>query len=162
MEPTAAKPGPRKKAAAMTVERAQALFGGGLCCSESVLLALAERYAMTSPLLPRIASGLCAGMAYSSSSCGALTGAVLAVGLVLGRDAPGDDRGPCDEAVGELLRRFEQAHGSDNCRVLTGVDLATEQGQRAFEQQGRRRVCEAVVETAVGLVCELCDAAAKR
>jgi C_GCAxxG_C_C family probable redox protein len=140
-----------------TVARALALFSSGLCCSESVLLALAERRGVESPLLPRIASGFCAGIAYTSGTCGAVTGAILGIGLVHGRDSAAGDRGRCDEAVRELLRGFERAHGTDNCRALVGVDLATEEGQRAFDQQGRRRICEGVVETAVRLVCELTE-----
>jgi len=62
------------------VQRSRELFESGLFCAESVLLAAAEALGVNSDLIPRIASGVCSGLARTGGLCGALSGALLVSG----------------------------------------------------------------------------------
>lgn len=90
-------------------------------CAEAVLLALnggfdaglSERHAVA------LASGLPVGVGGSGCMCGALSGAILATGLLLGGDRPHRNRSRVRRASAALHDRFKAAHGSTCCRVLT-------------------------------------------
>lgn len=43
--------------------RSRAYFKSGLYCAESVLLAIADEWGLSSKYIPRIATGFCGGMA---------------------------------------------------------------------------------------------------
>lgn len=110
-------------------------FASGLYCAESVVLALADELGIESELLPRIATGFCSGMGRMRGPCGALTGALMGVGLALGRSGPGASVGPSYIAAQRLVSEFEQAFGARDCHALLGCDLATEEGQAAFRER---------------------------
>ena len=66
-------------------ERSESLFQQGFCCAESVLQAIAESQGIKSDLIPKIATGLCGGIARTGGICGAVSGGVLGINLVPGR-----------------------------------------------------------------------------
>lgn len=120
-------------------QRAIFLFDSGFYCAESVLLAMAEGLGVTSEFVPQVASGFCSGLARSGGQCGALSGAVIGLGLVHGRRDPSQDLEPIYARVRSLLAGFRARFGATACLDLTGCDLGTTEGQRDFEQ---RRVIE--------------------
>jgi C_GCAxxG_C_C family probable redox protein len=120
-------------------QRAEELFRNGeFYCAESVLLAVAESQGIESDLLPQIATGFCSGMARTGGFCGALSGAMMSLGLLNGRSQPG---APVEEnyiAVQTLIAQFEDKFGSTNCQELTGCHLGTPEGQAKFRESGQR------------------------
>ena len=68
----------------------------GWLCSESVLQALAAALNVSSELIPRIATGFAAGMGRSGETCGAISGAILGLGLRYGRDNLKEETGNGD------------------------------------------------------------------
>lgn len=91
-------------------------------CGGAVLLALNEAFegGLTEQQAVRAASGLGHGMGGSGCACGALTGAVVGLGCVLGhgRLAPRGDATVL-QASRELHERFAGEFGAACCRVLT-------------------------------------------
>ncbi|MHA2428572.1 MAG: C-GCAxxG-C-C family protein [Candidatus Hermodarchaeia archaeon] len=59
-------------------------------------------------------------MARTGNVCGALTGALMALGLKFG-----DDREKANEVAGKFLSEFKSLHGSIICSELTGHNLST-------------------------------------
>jgi C_GCAxxG_C_C family probable redox protein len=111
---------------------AEDCFSSGLYCAESVLLALADAQDIDSELLPKIASGFCSGMARSCGPCGALTGAIMGIGLALGRSESTASLQAPYLATQRLIREFEQEFGGRACHELLGCDLGTPDGQAFF------------------------------
>jgi C_GCAxxG_C_C family probable redox protein len=109
------------------IERGLALFESGYSCAEAVFLASMERLGKDGGLIPKVATGFAGGVSRTKSLCGALSGGVLALGAVHGRTQPSDDRNVLMARVQELMRRFRDDNGSDNCFTLTGLDF-TEPG----------------------------------
>lgn len=125
-------------------QHAEELFGAGLFCAESVVLAIAKAEGVESSLLPRVATALCSGMGRTCGPCGALTGAVLGVSLVLGRSTPSESVQPAYLATQRLVKLFEDQFGSRDCMtLLDGCDLNTPDGQARFKEQGLARRCAA-------------------
>lgn len=138
-------------------ERSRDLFESGWCCSESVLQAIAESRGIASDLIPAVATGLCAGMAYTSGPCGALTGAILGVGLAVGRRDPAGDKRRPYAIVQDLTVQFEARFGATDCAALTGVDLATPEGHAAYHAAGQRARCADYVAEATRLALALLE-----
>ncbi len=107
-------------------------FKSGFYCAESVLAVIAEEQGISSAYFPRIATGFCSGMARTSNMCGAVAGAIMALGLVYGRCSPDESVEKTYQAVQEFISRFEAEFGTSNCKALLTVDLGTEEGQQAF------------------------------
>ncbi len=116
-------------------------FRSGLYCAESVLLALAESQGIESDLIPRISTGLCSGMARTCGTCGALSGAILGIGLALGRSAANESVEPAYKAVRQLIAEFEEEFGARDCHLLLGCDLGTQEGQEVFREKNLREAC---------------------
>lgn len=116
-------------------------FESGLYCAESVLLALANASDIKSELLPKIASGFCGGMARTCGTCGAVTGAIMGIGLTLGRSNSDDSMNSVYEATQRLISKFEELYGSRECHVLLGCNLGTSEGQKAFRENNLSERC---------------------
>ncbi len=136
-------------------ERGRELFEGGLFCAEAVVKTIAERHGLNSELVPKMATGFCSGMARTGGPCGAMTGAVMALGLVLGRDDAEQSVEETYAAVRVMMEGFEERFGSTNCRELLGVDLDTPEGQQNFGEQKLGLKCVEYTGAAVGLVEEV-------
>jgi C_GCAxxG_C_C family probable redox protein len=135
--------------------RAGELFDGGLYCAESVARALAEESGMGTEVIPAIATGFCSGMARTGGQCGAVSGAVIGIGLKSGREQPGDDVAPTYELVQEFLERFRERFGTTNCFELIGCDLNTDEGQRKFEEEGLIEKCRQYTAEAAGMAAAI-------
>ncbi|MBL0714351.1 MAG: C_GCAxxG_C_C family protein [Desulfosarcina sp.] len=93
-----------------------------LQCAEAVLCVLNRGFGgeLTDALAVRLASGFPEGLGNSGCLCGALSGAVLAMGLFLGRSGPGLGNGHLvKQAVAELQQTFKARYKSTCCRILT-------------------------------------------
>ncbi len=103
----------------------------------------------------RVAGAFGAGMGCMGRTCGAVTGAVMVIGLAASKTAPGeDDRKMVGYGlVREFTRRFEAQHKTVECRALLGVDLGTEAGMAAAVDAGLFTTrCARFVEEAVALL----------
>ena len=108
-------------------------FDRGYSCAEAMLLALAPA-AVAEPQRAGAAFG--GGIARRGLTCGCLTGCAAAVGLRLGRTSP-DDKDLKElvyGVVGNVLRRFEEAFGTLECRKLTGLDFNQENPQEELDR----------------------------
>lgn len=135
--------------------RGRELFENGFFCAEAVCKAIAERQGMDNALIPGIATGFCGGMARSGGPCGAVTGAVLALGLVHGRDDPAQSVRQTYDGVREMMAAFEQRFGSTNCTALLGVDLDTTEGRQTFDAQNLASKCADFTAAATAMVDEI-------
>jgi C_GCAxxG_C_C family probable redox protein len=117
-------------------------FASGLFCAESVVLAIAKAEGLESALLPKAATAFCSGMARSCGTCGALTGAIMGVSLVLGRSSANESVQPSYTATQRLIQEFEREFGSRDCQVLLGgCDISTPEGHAMFKEKKLGQRC---------------------
>ncbi len=107
-------------------------------------------------VIPRIASAFAGGIGNTGAVCGAVVGAVMAIGLKRGR-ADTMEEGLRELAVvREFRRRFEAEMETISCRELTGADLTTEEGVEQFMSSDTpQTVCFPAVSVAYRLVVDL-------
>ena len=94
---------------------------GQFYCSEAIVKTINDAFALGYPdRVVRMASGFPIGIGGAGCACGAVTGGVMAIGMVFGREKPGDplvDR--CLALARELHTYFANRHGCLCCRTLT-------------------------------------------
>ena len=146
-------------------QRSIELFKSGFFCAESVLLAIAESQGIQSDLIPRIATGFCSGVSRTGGMCGAVSGAIMGINLVAGRNSPDESNELSYALTQELISRFEKQYGSVNCRQLMGCDLATGAGQQYFVENNLMNSClkyaEDATRMAVSLISEMNESTTK-
>ncbi len=121
----------------------------GFNCAESVLLALCREMGIESSLIPRIATGFGGGIGHTGDICGAVTGAVMALGIRFGRSDPQDKetRDKLYLLVESFLREAEKNLGHLDCLSLIGVRLNTEEGLKRYRRENLREKCRLIVTT---------------
>lgn len=131
-------------------------FAEGWYCAESVFLALSSALGHEKNCPPALASGLCAGFSRSGGPCGALSGAIVGLGLLQGRQ---DARDKCEtiyRSTQTLIQRFIQEFGASDCPTLLGCDLNSEAGREYFQQQGlRQKRCAVYTESAARMAAQI-------
>jgi C_GCAxxG_C_C family probable redox protein len=103
-------------------ERAENLFHTKkLLCSEAILVSLNHGLGggLSDDQAVALASGFAIGLGESGCLCGAISGGIMALGLLLGKDRTYARRKEIQDASAELHNRFKQRHQSTCCRVLT-------------------------------------------
>ena len=99
-------------------ERAAAaaeLKATGQCnCTQSVVKVFEDKLPVEGETLRMLAAGYAAGMGCLESTCGALIGAVMVVGIVT--DGKGTPR-----ISKELLQNFQEKCGATICKDLKGI-----------------------------------------
>ena len=128
-------------------------------CAETVLKAIADEHQINSPLVPRIATGLCSGMARTNGPCGAMTGGILALNIILGRDDKTQTVERNYAAVQELVEQFSAQYGSTQCSELLACDLTTAEGQQKYRDENLALRCADLSESAIVMVRQILKSA---
>lgn len=141
----------------MKSEYVEQLFREGFLCSQSVLAAFCESYGLDRDSALRISCGLASGV-NCSEVCGAVSGAVLVIGLKYGytntKDV--DAKKTCSSKVGEFLNIFLKRKGNIICRNILCCDISTPEGrQKALDEKLFSTVCIDMVVSAADILEEL-------
>lgn len=137
------------------VARAAELFAAGISCAPAVLAAFAPRLGMDEQHAACAASCFGGGMAGAGKTCGAVTGAMMAIGLGHGPGVRADPAAKKEayRRTQELWRRFTERHGSIECCEILGVDISTPEGHASATAQGLFKTrCAAAVRDAAEIV----------
>ena len=105
-------------------------------------------------MIPRLATGLGAGIGRKGSLCGNFTGSVLVIGMKLGRNAPQDlpSREKTYKACYEFWNRFEKEFGSCYCYDLIQCHLDNEEERQKWLASGGMQSCTEFVEKTAHLL----------
>ncbi len=107
-------------------------------------------------VIPRIASAFAGGIGNTGAVCGAVVGAVMAIGLKQGKADTMEEALRNLAVAREFRHRFEAEMETINCRELTGADLTTEDGLKQFMGSDTpQTVCFPAVGAAFRLVVDL-------
>jgi C_GCAxxG_C_C family probable redox protein len=136
-------------------EQAKALFLSGNNCAQSVLLSFADDMKFSRELALKLSAGFGGGMGKMQQTCGAVTGAIMVLGLLKGEHVNNNDelKSETYRSVKELSRQFVASFKTTSCRDLIGCDLNSPEGAQKFREEGvMENVCAACVEEAVRIV----------
>ena len=95
-------------------------YQSGFHCAEVISRSVLETFSEKAhPEAIKVASAFGGGIAGSTEElCGVFTGGIIALGLVLGRENPGDELRDCGNLTKEFKKRFKLQFGSLNCMTI--------------------------------------------
>ncbi|HSW62916.1 MAG TPA: C-GCAxxG-C-C family protein [Dissulfurispiraceae bacterium] len=111
-------------------ERAVAHFMKSMNCSQAIFETYAPLYGLDEATARRVGTPFAGGMGIGSE-CGAVTGALLVIGL-----KSGNSHKKTFASVEQLQKQFKAQHGSTGCSQLLGVDMSTPAGVKKAEKAG--------------------------
>ena len=136
---------------------ARSRFSEGFSCSQSVFAAFASDLGLEADAALRVSAAFGGGMGRTGGTCGAVTGALMVLGLRYGATV-------ADKVAKELtyaqardfIARFEARHGATACADLLGVNIGTPEGLGAARNAKLfKTVCPALVASAAMILQEM-------
>lgn len=136
-------------------------------CAQSSYTALAERFGFEPGSTLRALTPFAGGIALRGETCGAVTGSLMAIGMVLGRDRLDDRAGaqPSVKAARHFCRGFAAEFGSTSCRAVLqqglggSFDFTRPEEAAAYVAAGGDQFCSRLVGRSVMLAAEAIDQA---
>ena len=135
------------------IEETGELFNQGLNCSQAMLTVFGSSFGIDPERAKQLGRPFGGGMGRLALTCGALSGAVMVLGLAKDHPEEAEARELSYGKVRELFQRFEARHGTSLCKELLGADLSTEEGrQKAKEDKLVSKVCPGLVREVAGIL----------
>lgn len=135
-------------------DKALELFSNNFNCSQAVLTAFASDFGLSEELALKLGTSF-GGGARNGEMCGAVSGALLVLGLKYGHFNASDSEQKSrayDIAV-EYTKRFKEANGSIVCRDLLGYDLTKPEEMACIREQNLfADVCPKMIKSAVEIL----------
>ncbi|MBW2172825.1 MAG: C_GCAxxG_C_C family protein [Deltaproteobacteria bacterium] len=137
------------------VEHALSMFKEGFVCSQALLAAYGEQFGLKRETALKVAAAFGGGLCRMGETCGAVTGALMVIGLKYGNVKAKDKkaREKTYELAREFVRGFEDRNGTINCKRLLDCDISTPEGlSTAREKKLFQTVCPKYVQDAAEIV----------
>lgn len=138
----------------MTKEEIKNLFMQGIDCSQVVTGAFAEKMGMTEGQARKVSSCFGGGM-MCGETCGAVTGALMVIGMVYGHSREGDQsqKEIMAAKTGEFKKLFGEKYSSCICRELLGHDISKPgEMEKVLEKGLMFDFCPRVVEDTIDIL----------
>lgn len=137
-------------------ETAKGYFRQGLNCTECVLRTYMDLYEIGMPdEILCMATGFGGGIGHTKNMCGAISGAVMALGLDKGRKDPFGPKEEMGERIsilqGEIYPRFAELIGDIKNEYGTLICAEMSQPFGDFDSKPRKKNCMQVIATCAGL-----------
>jgi C_GCAxxG_C_C family probable redox protein len=119
-------------------EEAKKQFEKGFSCAPAVLSTYSEQLGLEKALALKIACGFGGGIGRMGRTCGAVTGALMVIGLKHGQVNLADEESQkrTYTLVKEFVDKFTTLHGSIECRELIGYDLSNSDERKLARDSG--------------------------
>ncbi|KPK43377.1 MAG: hypothetical protein AMJ65_06000 [Phycisphaerae bacterium SG8_4] len=140
------------------VQDAVSAFESGFNCSQAIVRAYGPDYGLSALDSVRVSCGFGGGMR-RADTCGAVTGALMVLGLRFGAQDASDTsaKAAVYSKVAEFQSRFESRCDSVACRDLLGCDISTPHGmEHATSNNLFKAVCPKMVEAAAEILEDMC------
>ncbi len=138
-------------------EQAVKNFQDGFNCSQAVCAAFAERAGVERETALKVAAGFGGGIGRMGDMCGAVTGAIMALGLKYGFTAGSPEaKSEMYARVQTFTEKFKARHEALMCRDLLGYDISIhEEHEQAKQEKLFTTLCPEFVRTAAEILEEM-------
>ena len=143
----------------MHAERAVDYYGRNFNCSQGVFTTYAIEHGIDEKLALKLATNF-GGGARKGEMCGAVSGALMVLGLLYGHSESEDPdtKAKAYAMSEEYMNRFIRKNGSVVCRELLGYDLSKpEEKAVILEKDLFRTFCPDMIRSAVEILDELIE-----
>lgn len=140
----------------MTKQEVNQLLSVGYDCGQITLLSAAPKLGLTREQALALAAGFGGGM-LAGETCGAVVGALIAIGCKEGAWSPGDleAKGQVMEKIAAFRAKFTEKQGSCMCRELLGYNIAIpEEAEKIGELGLTAKLCPEIIWNAIVLLEE--------
>jgi len=142
-------------------EEAKGCFRCGLNCSECVMTAFLNNFETGLPKeAVKLATAFGGGMGHTKNTCGAITGAVMALSSIVGRENPMGKETMAERVselqqgiypvVGKMVHEMEEKYGTLICS-----ELSNPHGE--WEGKARKKNCMAMITECAGLAAKYAE-----
>lgn len=141
-------------------ETAVSLFREEFNCSQAILATFGPQNKLDCELALKIATPFGGGIARMGDLCGAVTGAIMVIGLStgMGGDKDFSKKDRAYHLANQFIERFNEKNKSFRCRELTGCDWNTPEGkQSAKERDVINTICVKLVRDAAEILESMLD-----
>lgn len=135
-------------------DKALELFSNNFNCSQAVLTAFAPDFGLDEKLALKLGTSF-GGGARNGEICGAVSGALMVLGLKYGHfdAADSEQKSRAYAITAEYTKRFKEANGSIVCRELLGYDLSNPDEMACIKEKGLfGDVCPKAIKSAVEIL----------
>ncbi len=140
-------------------EKAKEYYSNNFNCSQAVFTTFAVEHGIDEKLALRIATDF-GGGARKGEMCGAVSGALMVLGLLYGHSESSDSEAKSKAyAISEeYMNRFISKNGSVVCRELLGYDLSKpDEREQIMEKNLFRTICPEMIRSAVSILDKLLE-----
>ncbi|MCE1198724.1 MAG: C-GCAxxG-C-C family protein [Marinilabiliales bacterium] len=140
--------------------RALEAFASGCNCAQSVVMAYAEEFGLTTGQAKAVSVGFGGGMGRLQQTCGAVTGAYMIIGLW--QSSLSNDSASTKDNTYSFVRDFDhhfrQLHQSTQCIDLLNCNIATVEGhQKAKELQLFDKICTHCISDSIFILSQMME-----
>ncbi len=134
------------------------MFDNGFDCGQIVLSEFSDKLNLTKKHCYMLASGFGGGY-FSGYTCGAVNGAIVAIGLKYGfYNNNFEQKKKNETVVREFIEKFKNIHKSIICKDLLGYNIGTVDGYvKIIEKELICKLCPNFVKTSITIVNDLFD-----
>lgn len=133
------------------------LMKNGCNCAQSVLVTLSKEVGLDINTAMKISCGF-GGGCRAGEICGAVTGALMAMGMINGNTDMTDKetREHAYAQYSEFNRRFREHYGTLICRELLGCDTSTPEGKKLYNESPElKHRCHVMVDGAIEIARDI-------
>ena len=137
------------------IDHAAAMFKEGYSCSQAVLSTYADEFGIDTETALRLSSGFGGGMARQGKTCGAVTGALMVIGLKYGFSTPTADKSKeyAYAIIHKFTKAMEKRFHTTICNELVGHNISTPAGHEAAKNDDVfNRLCPGFVQAAIEIL----------
>jgi len=140
------------------VEKAIARHNSGFGCAQTVASVFAEDFGIDEVTAQKLSLGLGGGIGRSGEVCGALSGAILVLGMKYGVSSmDGEANKAAKEKVydldQELIRQYKERAGAIRCNDILGFDMNDPEARTAAKDKGVFNVvCNGCIKNSVEIL----------
>lgn len=139
-------------------EKAVKAFNNDYNCAQSVLSSFAPVIGISEEEAFSIARPFGAGISYRGEMCGAVSGALMVLGMKLGKTKGDEDyiKEITHYCSNQFLKKFETINGSVICKNLLGKDISIpEEMNKLREEKAFENICPKMVESSADILEDL-------
>ena len=133
-------------------------FRSGMNCAQSVVTAYSDLLKFDPDLAAGLSCGFGGGMGRLQQTCGALTGAIMVLGIHNSRlySDRVELKNRTYTQVREINEKFAQSQGATDCRSLLGCDLQTDEGMQFHKDTNQSKtICEKCIAASIEILDEI-------
>lgn len=142
------------------IEKSANYFKNGFNCSQAVLATFAGDWDLSEEMALKVAT-LFGGGARKGEMCGAVSGALMVLGLKFGHyhyNAP-EEKGNAYMIAEEFMNRFIERNGTVVCRELLGYDVSKQEDMVKIKELDLfKSICPKMIHCATEIVEQMLQA----